>query len=148
MKKFLLFFFALTLPLSIFAELADSDYFPFQASKERVLDRRENYFLTSTDYRITPKVNPVTGEYCEEELDLVVAGSEPLSVRRYYNSSAPYDPRKALDGDRNPYGRLSLTFGRPIISPLSKKNSPTVTSFVTPTPNGNQRSKTTHSPSF
>jgi len=32
-----------------------------------------------------PKVNLVTGEYCEEACDLVVAGSEPLSLRRFYN---------------------------------------------------------------
>jgi hypothetical protein len=34
-------------------------------------------------------------EYREEEVDLVVAGSQPLSIRRFYNSSAPYDPRYA-----------------------------------------------------
>ena len=68
----------------------DLDFFDFEASKEHVLDQRQNYFLTSTDYRITPKVNPITGEYCEEELDLVVAGSQPLSIRRFYNSSSPY----------------------------------------------------------
>jgi YD repeat-containing protein len=71
------------------------DLSDIEASKEHVLDQRQNYFLTSTDYRITPKVNPITGEYCEEEVDLVVAGSQPLSVRRFYNSSAPYDPRYA-----------------------------------------------------
>ncbi len=32
-----------------------------------------------------PKVNLVTGEYCEESCDLVVAGIEPLSIRRFYN---------------------------------------------------------------
>ncbi|MCB1181561.1 MAG: hypothetical protein KDK55_06045 [Chlamydiia bacterium] len=37
----------------------------------------------------------MTGEYCEKEVDLVVAGSEPLSVRRFYNSRSPYDPRYA-----------------------------------------------------
>ena len=65
------------------------------ASKEHILDKRQNYFLTSTDYRIAPKVNPITGEYCEDELDLVVAGAQPLSVRRFYNSYSPYDPRYA-----------------------------------------------------
>lgn len=88
------FLFLLFLMCMLCAE-EDHDIFDFQASKERVLDQRQNYFLTSTDYRITPKVNPITGEYCEEELDLVVAGSQPLSVRRFYNSCAPYDPRYA-----------------------------------------------------
>ncbi|MCC5832529.1 MAG: hypothetical protein JJU12_05755 [Chlamydiales bacterium] len=32
-----------------------------------------------------PKVNVVTGEYCEEERDFVVAGAQPLSIRRFYN---------------------------------------------------------------
>lgn len=121
MKKFFLSFFVVTLTFSIFAELADSDSFPFQATKERVLDKRENYFLTSTDYRITPKVNPVTGEYCEEELDLVVAGSEPLSVRRYSNSNAPYDPRYA-SWRYNPE-ELNLNIRSPVLDfrKLSKK---------------------------
>ncbi|MFN0065350.1 MAG: DUF6531 domain-containing protein [Chlamydiales bacterium] len=81
--------------ISLFATDGPPEIFAFQTSKEHVLDQRQNYFLTSTDYRINPKVNPITGEYCEEEVDLVVAGSEPLSVRRFYNSSSPYDPRYA-----------------------------------------------------
>lgn len=32
-----------------------------------------------------PKVNPMTGEYVEEICDFIVAGSEPLSIRRFYN---------------------------------------------------------------
>jgi YD repeat-containing protein len=80
---------------SLCATEDDTDIFDFQVSKENVLDQRQNYFLTSTDFRIAPKVNPITGEYYEEELDLVVAGSQPLSVRRFYNSSSPYDPRYA-----------------------------------------------------
>ncbi len=32
-----------------------------------------------------PKVNVITGEYHEEEIDLVVAGCEPISIRRFYN---------------------------------------------------------------
>ncbi len=79
----------------LFGTEADPDIFDFDASKEHVLDKRQNYFLTSTDYQIAPKVNPITGEYCEEELDLVVAGAQPLSVRRFYNSNSPYDPRYA-----------------------------------------------------
>ncbi len=79
----------------LFATETTSDVFDLQASQEHILDQRQNYFLTSTDYKITPKVNPVTGEYCEEEVDLIVAGAQPLSARRFYNSSSPYDPRYA-----------------------------------------------------
>lgn len=79
---------------SLIAE-EDLDFFDLEASKELILDKRQNFFLTSTDYKIAPKVNPITGEYCEEELDLVVAGSQPISVRRFFNSSSPYDPRYA-----------------------------------------------------
>ena len=80
----------------LLAQAGESIELPdIEESTEHVLDKRQNYFLTSTDYKIAPKVNPVTGEYCEEELDLVVAGSEPLSVRRFYNSGSPYDPRYA-----------------------------------------------------
>ena len=85
----------LLLAISLFAADEPPKFFDLQASKEYVLDQRQNYFLTSTDYRITPKVNPITGEYCEEDVDLIVAGSQPLSVRRFYNSSSPYDPRYA-----------------------------------------------------
>ena len=65
------------------------------AAKEQIIDQQENYFLTSTSYKIAPKVNPITGEYSEEEVDLVVAGAQPLSLRRFYNHCAPYDPRYA-----------------------------------------------------
>lgn len=96
MKKFLFCFFAFIFPLYVFAEVEEfPELFDLQASQERVLDKRENYFLTATDNRITPKVNPITGEYCEEEIDLVVAGAEPLSASRFYNHLAPYDPRHA-----------------------------------------------------
>ncbi|MCC5832531.1 MAG: RHS repeat-associated core domain-containing protein [Chlamydiales bacterium] len=79
--------------LSSFLSAAEEDY-P-EVSKEHILDQQENHFLTSTDCRIAPKVNPVTGEYCEEEIDLVVAGSQPLSLRRFYNHTTPEDPRYA-----------------------------------------------------
>lgn len=93
MKKWVVLFLVL---MSNFLWAEDEiEFFDFEAATEHVLDKRQNYFLTSTDYKITPKVNPITGEYCEEELDLVVAGCQPLSVRRFYNSSSPYDPRYA-----------------------------------------------------
>lgn len=89
-------FLSLLLSSSVFADTDEKiELSDIEASTEQVLDQRQNYFLTSTDYRITPTVNPITGEYCEEEADLVVAGCQPLSVRRFYNSSAPYDPRYA-----------------------------------------------------
>ncbi len=94
MKRRWPFLFLLFL-MNILCAEEDPDFFDLEASKEHTLDKRQNYFLTSTDYKISPKVNPITGEYCEEELDLVVAGSQPLSVRRFYNSSSPYDPRYA-----------------------------------------------------
>lgn len=65
----------------------------FEASSVKVLDTQENHFLTSTDFQITPKVNPVTGEYTEESCDLVIAGCQPLSLRRFYNHLAPHDSR-------------------------------------------------------
>jgi len=95
MKKWLFVFLACVLSTFLFASDDVSDALDIQASKDHVIDQRENYFLTSTDYRITPKVNPITGEYCEDEVDLVVVGSEPLSVRRFYNHFAPYEPRYA-----------------------------------------------------
>ncbi|NGX54830.1 MAG: hypothetical protein KR126chlam2_00450, partial [Chlamydiae bacterium] len=33
-----------------------------------------------------PKVNVVTGDYIDDEQDLIVAGAEPLSVTRFYSS--------------------------------------------------------------
>jgi len=56
---------------------------------------RENGFLSpppatfspkefSTFNPQLPKVNVITGEYCEEECDLIIAGIEPLSYRRFY----------------------------------------------------------------
>lgn len=41
-------------------------------------------------YPITPKVDVISGHHLEEECDLVVAGSEPLSIRRFYNHSSGY----------------------------------------------------------
>lgn len=38
-----------------------------------------------------PKVNVITGEYCEEEVDIVVRGVEPISFRRFYNHQGHKD---------------------------------------------------------
>jgi Domain of unknown function (DUF6531) len=69
--------------------------FDLQAAKQhnQIIDQRENYFQTSTPYKITPKVNPITGDLIEEETDLVIAGSEPLSVRRFYSHTAIFEPK-------------------------------------------------------
>lgn len=69
------------------------EFTDYQAHKGKVIDQRENYFQTSTPYKISPNVNPITGDLIEEEVDLVVAGCEPLAVRRFYNHTAPYEPR-------------------------------------------------------
>ncbi|MCH9625488.1 MAG: hypothetical protein S4CHLAM123_06630 [Chlamydiales bacterium] len=89
MKKFLV------LLLVLGSLCAQEESLDIQLSTAPEMEAQESFFLTSTDYKIAPKVNPVTGEYCEEEVDLVVAGVEPLSVRRFYNHLAPYDPRTA-----------------------------------------------------
>jgi len=91
MKKRFLWLIFLLCVSSVFAE--EGDIFDPQAGKDRdqIFDQRENYFQTSTPYKITPKVNPITGDLIEEETDLVVAGNEPLSVRRFYNHSAMYE---------------------------------------------------------
>ncbi|MCC5832258.1 MAG: RHS repeat protein [Chlamydiales bacterium] len=96
-KKILLsILITLSLSLSIFAEEDEGlDVAGLEVSKDYVLDQQENHFLTSTGCRINPKVNPLTGEYCEEEIDLVIAGSQPLSLRRFYNHTTPEDPRYA-----------------------------------------------------
>jgi len=56
-------------------------------------DTPEHQFQTSTSYPITSDVNPITGDLIVEEVDLVVAGSEPLSLRRFYNHHEVYEPR-------------------------------------------------------
>jgi len=45
--------------------------------------------------RLGSQVNPITGELCLEEVDMVVAGSEPVSLRRFYSHRSNYDPRYA-----------------------------------------------------
>ncbi len=50
--------------------------------------------VTATpSHSVLPKVDVISGTYIEEGTDLVVAGSEPLSLRRYYYHSAPADTR-------------------------------------------------------
>src|ERR1700722_283169 len=49
-----------------------------------------------------PKVNPISGEYVEEEVDLVVAGCEPLSFRRFYGHMNISDRRYGIGWRVNP----------------------------------------------
>jgi len=88
MKLFLLFF---MLPFALHGS-QEKTRLP-QASKEPVIDKRENYFQTSTSYKISSHVNPITGDLIEEEVDLIVAGIEPISVRRFYTHTGMYEPR-------------------------------------------------------
>ena len=66
------------------------------------------------------KVNPITGEYVEEETDLEVPGCEPLSFRRFYGHFNPPDPR--YEGWRiNPATSLVANFQwkkSPVFLPL------------------------------
>jgi YD repeat-containing protein len=68
----------------------DEDLFAFTVGKEedRSLAPPPATFIPK-EYAICnpqlPKVNVITGEYCEEECDLIVAGTEPLSYRRFYD---------------------------------------------------------------
>ncbi len=80
--------------LLLFYPLCAEEPFPIpQMTQRKDVKTRENYFQTSTPYKITPNVNPVTGDLIEEEADLVVAGAEPLSVRRFYSHTGVYEPR-------------------------------------------------------
>lgn len=44
------------------------------------------------NYKVTPRVNVITGEYLEEECDLEVAACDSLSFRRFYGHFASHDP--------------------------------------------------------
>src|ERR1700722_3352438 len=59
---------------------------------EQMAQLRENP-LTATAYKIIPKVDVISGNYLEEETDLIVAGNETLSIRRFYQHLAPFEPR-------------------------------------------------------
>lgn len=108
-RKWLILFFLLFLH-SLFAE-ESPDFFDVTASQEHILDRRQNYFLTSTDYKISPKVNPITGEYCEEELDLIFDGQWCCS----------YDTQDRLIALENGSTRIEYTY-----DPFHRRLSKTV----------------------
>lgn len=63
------------------------------SGKGKEFDQQENFFLNATDLAIASRVNPVTGEYREEVIEMVVAGAEPLAVTRFYNHFSPTDSR-------------------------------------------------------
>jgi YD repeat-containing protein len=76
-----------TLPAQA-ASFDDQEVFDFQASEESdFADPPPPVFIPnelSTFNPQLPKVNIISGEYCEEECDLIVGGIEPLSYRRFY----------------------------------------------------------------
>src|SRR3990167_4645707 len=41
---------------------------------------------------IIPKVDVVSGEYCEQEIDFLLAGCEPLTIRRFYSHKGHKNP--------------------------------------------------------
>ncbi|MCH9625149.1 MAG: hypothetical protein S4CHLAM123_03180 [Chlamydiales bacterium] len=57
-----------------------------------------------------PKVNLVTGEYCEDECDLVIAGVEPLSIRRFYNHFSGHNERIYGHWRINPEASMLFNF--------------------------------------
>ena len=66
---------------------------PLFAAGKNFSEERENYFTTSTPYSIEPQVNPLSGDLMLDEVDFAVAGVEPISLRRFYNHTAPYEAR-------------------------------------------------------
>ena len=75
MRLFILLFFLLS---SVFAK-----------DNELIYNIQPELVSTVSRPDYIPKVNVISGEYCEEAIDLVVAGCEPLSVRRFYYHLAP-----------------------------------------------------------
>ncbi|MCH9703247.1 MAG: hypothetical protein K0U13_00515, partial [Chlamydiae bacterium] len=69
-----IFFLLLSLPL-------------FSANDVSLYSNNETYMRrTDADFRtaLPFNVNPITGEYCEVQTDLVVSGVQPISYRRFY----------------------------------------------------------------
>lgn len=79
------------------------DHFNIEASKDEGITSPPPAAFSlnelSTFIPQIPKVNVVTGEYCEEECDLVIAGIEPLSYRRFYeHNGCTYLPIHDIQG--------------------------------------------------
>src|ERR1700733_12329890 len=96
-KMWLCFLFAVV--NGLFAQNVDDDadweLFDFAVSRENgVLTPPPAAFnpIEATTFNPQlPKVNVITGEYCEEECDLIIAGAEPLSYRRFYGNQGYKD---------------------------------------------------------
>ena len=91
-----LLFVLLLTPLGACAKEADSPY------RIEQISHATSSFL--------PKVNPISGEYVEQEVDLVVAGCEPLSFRRCYGHMFCSDRRYGLGWRINPEAFLTANF--------------------------------------
>lgn len=92
---YILCFFACTLSLAAEEDSFTPETYSVSTDKEEMRER-QHYPITFASYAIEPKVDPVSGDYVEESLDFVIAGGHPLSLRRFYNSSAPHDPHYTM----------------------------------------------------
>ncbi|NGX55365.1 MAG: putative deoxyribonuclease RhsA, partial [Chlamydiae bacterium] len=72
-----------------FAEEELPDY--YAGKKKITYNIRENYPITHAPIATFSNVNLITGDYVEDETDLVVAGVIPISLRRFYNHLAPHE---------------------------------------------------------
>lgn len=92
MKKAVIFFYFSFL---LFANLFSQEIPEFEAStgSDFLPQPPADYMPRepSTFNPLLPKVNIISGEYCEEELDLLVAGVEPISYRRFYGNQGYKD---------------------------------------------------------
>jgi len=98
MIKWLFLSFSLSLFLTTTPTLAEEELILDMSSdnKPAILKEAESLKMTpvtSTPYAITPRVDVITGTYMEGGADFIVEGCEPLSVRKFYCHSAPYEPR-------------------------------------------------------
>lgn len=64
---------------------------PFFAQESSPFSMKESLPSVS-HHQITPKVNVISGDYMEEACDLVVAGAQPLTLRRFYSQNNGYQP--------------------------------------------------------
>lgn len=92
-KNFLMQTLVILFLISI-STFAEEELFDYYAGKKEVThNTRQHYPVINTPEPTLSKVNLITGDYIEDETDLVVAGAEPLSLRRFYNQLAPHDDR-------------------------------------------------------
>ena len=62
--------------------------FSLQASPD-TLSLNTNVLKSAPQERFFPKVDIISGTYLEDAIDLVIAGNDPLSIRRFYYHTAP-----------------------------------------------------------